>query len=447
MSLHSKGVKSSPHDQNPRYIAAGDLMHWLQSSRIDYHLRGHFKIASDFGLYKHIVSSVVRFRRRLEVSIELLTKRSLNKIDSEALVCLFIGLVQLDKDSRVESYAAINESVELIKKLGKPYLKGFVNANLRRYLREREAIEYSIDSRPLDIATSHEKEQVTRWINQFGAEKAKSICQANNRLPVLHIVLNPSFDGDEIVRELKLAGFELSDCHREGFSVRNPEGFFKTKWANDGCFLVQDRSFQLINCFLDEIPKKNVLDACAAPGGKTIHFEWKFETQSELLVATDVDRQRLELLKENLVMFRSKAQVIHADLLKPPFKQQFDLVICDAPCSGTGTIRKHPEIKWLRSKNDYVKNQKIQIGLLKSLAETVKPGGHLLYVTCSLEAEENQKVVDAFLNYAKKDFSLVPLSYSCLKEDFITEEGYYQAVTSESRMGAFSALFKRKSPR
>ncbi len=423
--------------------AAKHLIRWVDSGQVVYGPRESFISDSDYTFYKHLMSGVVRHWRRLEYIIGLLTGKPVEKLDKEVLVSLALGLIQLEEDSRTEPYAAINETVELPALLNKPYLKGFINANLRRYTRDRDSIRKDTERQMLGVVTSHTDEMIDRWTRQFGAERTEQICNANNILPQLQMVVNPAFDKQAVISELQKQGFQVDDVHETGFSIENPAGLFDTLLVNRGALLVQDRSFQDVNKLVASLPKTRVLDLCAAPGGKLIHIEWEYAGEIELLVACEISHTRLNLLKQNLKSYQSKALPVQSDALAPPFGIPFDLVILDAPCSGTGTIRKHPEIKWSRSPTDFERNQKVQIQLLEKSADLVKPQGHLLYVTCTLENEENRSVVDQFLKERSDRFQLVRLDSSMVDTEYLTDDGYYQCLTSADRMGCFAALLKK----
>ena len=360
------------------------------------------------------------------------------------MVCLMIGLVQLDILSGVQDYAAVNETVELIAFFKKPHLKGFINGNLRSFLRRKDELETGLGQQPLSIRSSHPTWMVERWQNQYGLATAEKICIANNHQPEIRVVLNPAFDREKI--EADLAGsHEIVARHPEGFTLNNPAGLFDTKWAKAGAFLVQDHSSQQINRLIDPLPKSRVLDACAAPGGKLFHMEWQFKDDIDQLVALEISEQRLERLKANRKSFRSHALLARMDATVPALSAGFDLILVDAPCSSTGTIQKHPELKWQRNEKDIYQNQQNQLSILTGLEGLVKVAGHLLYVTCSLEKEENQDVIGKFLDKHAHTFRLVPFSTGQIEKEYLSPEGFYQCLPQESAMGLFAALLQKTS--
>ncbi|MCG8334935.1 MAG: hypothetical protein MJE63_10480 [Proteobacteria bacterium] len=440
----SKSQKRQPiQNQNPRLVAARSLISWLKSNTVDILARNAFQQPSDYTFYRHLVSNVIRHKSKYEFFIQKLTGKSLKKLDYEAKACLMLGLTQLETDSKVEDYAAINETVDLMGPLKKPYLKGFVNANLRRFTRERRQLENDLNRQEISIRTSHPPSFIDRWKKQFGEETADAICQANNIQPQVQLVLNPAFQFEQIISGLKTEGFHCMDIDEGTLTISNPAGLFDSEWAKKGAFLIQDRSFQPLNKIMADLPKSTVLDACSAPGGKLINLEWSFSDDIEILVGCEINQGRLKRLRENRNHFRSDAHLVQCDCSRPPFKQTFDLIILDAPCSATGTIRKHPELKWSRNRDDLIRNQMLQVKLVESCSHLLNPGGKLLYVTCSLEAEENQEVVQYFTEKKSSAIKMLPIKSSEIDGSLITNEGFYQALPSQSQMGCFAALFEK----
>lgn len=427
-----------------RLLAAKTLLPWFKGKALVISDKSSFSLTSEYTLYKYLVSSVVRFKAKLEFYIEELAKRPLSKLDAEVVICLMLGLIQLDEDSKIEQHAALFETVELLKKLHKPHLKGFVNANLRQYLRTREKLNVKLAQQALVTRSSHADFMVNRWQQQYGDQLTEEVCRSNNILPDIQIVLSPKFSIKEVVPSLEEQGYLLTDLHKNGFCVKNPAGLFETSWAQKGAFLVQDRSFQVISHLVSRLPKTSVLDACASPGGKLVHLDWVYPDEIELLVGAELSPYRMHRLKENCDRLKCRAELLCMDATKPALRKEFDLIVVDAPCSGTGTIRKHPEIKWNRTVQDFQNNGKRQLEILEAMAPLVRVGGHLLYVTCSLEIEENQKVAENFMHQHPDDFVQVPFDERLLPENAIKSSGCYQVLPSEKSMGGFAILFKKQ---
>ncbi|MBT6499914.1 MAG: hypothetical protein HOK67_08410 [Deltaproteobacteria bacterium] len=427
---------------NSRQTAALDLLEWLRSGRIVYRRREDLATPQDYALYRNLVSSVIRHKGKFVFFIEVLTDRSLEKLDREVVICLLLGLAQLDQLSGIHEYAAVNETVELISFFKKNRLKGFINGNLRSFLRRRDELEEKLKQQPLSARSSHPEWMVKRWQNQYGRDKTEKMCTANNLLPRIRVIVNPAFDRENIEADLA-SRYEIDEQHSEGFTLNNPAGLFETQWADKGAFLVQDHSSQQINRLIQLLPKMCVLDACASPGGKLFHMEWRFEKEIDQLVALEISEMRLERLKANKKKYRSRAQLVRMDAACPALTTGFDLILVDAPCSATGTIQKHPELKWQRCEADILQNQQKQLAILNGLREVVKVNGYLLYVTCSLEKEENQIVIQKFLERQSHRYSLIPFSPAQVDESNLTPDGFYQCLPQESTMGLFAALLQR----
>ena len=418
-------------------------MTWYRSNQIHFLQRDTFANPSDYALYRFLVSSVIRHKTRYLTIIEGLTQRRIEKIDLEALICLMLGLSQLEPGMKIREYAAVNETVELLIELKKPFLKGFVNANLRSFLRNKESLLEGCPQR-VEIETSHPKWMVKRWRTQYGDSDTTKICQGNNVFPKLNIVINPKYPKESVLADLITHDIEIIDEGKNGLSISSPVGIFDTDSSKSGSFLIQDLSSQDLIRMINPLQKKRVLDACAAPGGKLFHLEWAYGSDIEHLVAADVSAARMHRLVENKKRYSSRSDIVMMDAKNPALKPGFDLVLVDAPCSSTGTIQKHPEIKWNRRLEDFYSNHNNQLEIVDRLSCLVNERGCLLYITCSLEKEENQMVVDEFLKHNSKDFSLLPFQELTDSPSLISKEGYYISLPDTHRMGMFAALLQKK---
>jgi len=430
---------------SPRLAAVVDLIEWIDKKQIRFRDRKDFNGSLDYSLYRFITSDAIRHCSMFFFLIEMLTQRRISKLDREVLACLLVGLVQLMHLDKINEYAAVNETVNLVTHFNKKYLKGFVNANLRSFIRKRDALYNQLKDQELPIKTSHPEWMVSRWVKQYGKQVAVKICESNNILPQLQIVLNPSKDVNTALVELKSHSFDVTDIHSKGFTILNPAGLFDTQFAQEGSFLVQDRSSQLLNDIVKPLAKKRVLDACASPGGKMFHLEWYNGNEIDELIGLDISEFRVRKLNENKKRLNSKALIIQADARLSGLKNKFDLILVDAPCSGTGVIQKHPEIKWNRKIDDFSQNQQSQLDLLNGLKVDIKDGGHILYSTCSLEEEENQMVINRFLAENESGFSVVPIQMEMSDDTMVDENGYFRCLPNGKQMGMFAALLKKES--
>lgn len=412
-------------EDNPRRLAFADLLHWLKNNDLRLREPSAFKHPGGAGLYRELISSAVRHKNRLMALIGLLSDRKPHELDSEAMAALMLGLVQLGPQSRVEPYAALNESVDLLAWAGKPYLKGLVNAGLRRYQREGTALEGKLEGRAL--AWSHPEWMLKRWEAEYGAEGLEQIAQSGNQPPQVWLVAHPELGVEGLQTALAEEGLETQI--EEGFlRATKPQGLFDSQAFKAGKFFVQDPSAQLVAQWAARLKPTKFLDACAAPGGKLSYLLW---AQPGLdAVATEPNSGRLKRLEANLKRLGQNARLEQGGAEDFDPSEAFDLVLADVPCSATGTIGKHPELKWDRSLGDIQRNQQMQLELLANLAGQVKPGGRLLYSTCSLEPEENQAVVEAFLAEFRQ-FAAEPYG---------PEQPYLRQLPRPGRSGSFAAL-------
>lgn len=438
-----KKGKTELNLNNPRVAAVIDLLDWIDTQQIRFRERPDFINPLDYSLYRFLISDAIRHCRMFYFVIESLTQRKINKLDREVLASLLIGLVQLMHLDKINEYAAVNETVNLLVFFDKKYLKGFVNANLRSFIRKRKSLLELLKKQELSTRTSHPDWMTNRWIKQYGEQVAVKICESNNILPQLQVVSNPSINIDVALAELADKKFNIVDIHSKGFTIQNPAGFFDTPLAQNGSFLVQDRSSQLLNSIVQSLPKKRVLDACASPGGKLFHLEWYNGGEIDELIGFDISKFRIRRLDENKKRLKSKALIVQADARISCLKKLFDLILVDAPCSGTGVIQKHPEIKWDRKIKNFKTNQQSQLDLLNGLKDNIRVGGHILYSTCSLEKEENQMVIERFLADNISDFSLIPIQIETGEDMMIDENGCFQCLPNGKQMGVFAALLKR----
>ena len=310
----------------------------------------------DAGLAEEIALGVLRRRGAIDWIIQKLSGRPVQKLDREVLAALRMGVYQLRWLDRIPAHAAINESVELIKKARKRSAGGFANAVLRKVT--REPLEWPDDATRLSCP----QWLLDRWSARYGAEVARGIAEAGLQRPERFVRIPPGADVP--------AGLEATDV--EGAYV-----------GDAGELQVQDISAQAIVPLLNLQPGQTFLDLCSAPGNKTAQA---LETAVRG-VACDVSLQRLQLVR------RAGIPLVALDAIRPlPFARKFDRILVDTPCSGTGTLRRNPEIKWKLRPDDIADLQQRQVAILRNALALLAPGGRLVYSTCSLEPEENEAV-------------------------------------------------------
>ncbi len=404
----------------------------------------------DRSLCHEIVLGVLRTKLYLDEIIKKLTKKSLKKFDLEVLNALRIGLYQIFYLDRVPAYSAVNESVSLVKLAKKKSAGGLVNAVLRRALKEEFELKFSDDLKKISIETSHPVWLIERWKEQFGLESAKKIAEANNQTPKMTFRLTAEFyrnDTDKQVGILKSIEDKVakSEVTEDSFVVKELTGELR-ELAADGLIYFQDEGSQIVASSVNLQENESFFDVCASPGSKTTFLQMdiaKRKIQHKIFVAGDFYRHRIRNLKTNCEnQGVENIEIVQYDASENlPFgDESFDVVLVDAPCSGTGTIRNNPEIRYNLNEADFSELSFKQLAILHHASKPVKHGGRLVYSTCSLETEENEKVIRKFLQ-ENSGFEKIRVN---LGESFLTAEGFARIFPHrEDTDGFFIAVLKR----
>ncbi len=349
----------------------------------------------DHALCTELVMGVLRWRSVLDTAIEEVASQPLAKLDLEVLLTLRLGAYQLGWLERVPARAAIYESVELVKKARKRSAAAFVNAILRKLAREATKLRppalsgSSVSS--LAAAYAHPEWLVKRWVAEYAAEQATRICAYDQQVPLTAIRLRQA--GAE--EELRQAGVEVA----AGAFLANARRVLigeitHTAAFREGRSAIQDEASQLVATVVGR--GQRLLDCCAAPGGKTAILADR--NPGSQIIAAELHPQRARLLRR--LLRGENVQVICADAEHLPLSGEFDRVLADVPCSGTGTLARNPEIKWRLQPQDLADLHARQLAIAKAAVKRLAPGGRLVYSTCSLEREENQAVVEEVLREA-----------------------------------------------
>jgi len=369
---------------------ASELLHASRFSRLS---------PADHRLLMEIGMGVLRWRSLLDETIRPHSSQPLAKLDLEVLTSLRMGVYQLLFLDRIPQYAAIDESVELTKRVRKRSAAGFVNAVLRKIAKETPR------SRKLDPCLAHPQWLVERWTRHFGVPAAQAICAYDQtaRAPSLRI------SNSAVVEQLRRDGVELQPGRlvSNAFIVRAGD-VTQTSAFRERRFALQDEASQLIALLGGN--GRALLDCCAAPGGKTAAIATALPDAQ--IFATEIHPHRARVLRQ--MAPQANVQVLAADARQLPFGADFDRVLADGPCSGTGTLARNPEIKWRLKPEDISDLQQRQIAILSSALKHVAPGGRLVYSTCSLEAEENEEVLKAALR-ENAEFEVLPMEQELAK--------------------------------
>jgi 16S rRNA (cytosine967-C5)-methyltransferase len=370
---------------------------------------------ADRALCHELVLGVLRWQLLLDKIVEHFSKRTIESLDLPVRIALRLGLYQLRFLSRIPASAAVNESVSLVRSARLSSAAAFVNAVLRRAIREAEYDPASETTDPLEriaIQTSHPIWLIDRWVNAFGLDEAESFARANNEVPptAFRVVHTRTNEGEVLSR---LGSASASSVLRE--------------LAAEGLIYLQDEASQLVAHTLDAHPGERVLDLCAAPGGKTTLIA-DLSDDNAMIVAADRSAARMTTVMKTAALQKLKSirpVLLDAGATLPFTRDAFDRVLVDAPCSGTGTLRRNPEIRWRLSNSDILNFAATQKRFLRNAADAVRPGGQLVYSTCSVESEENEEVIDESL---KEDHRFQPLKTIRTWPHREGTDGFFMAV-------------------
>ncbi|RDS88374.1 16S rRNA (cytosine(967)-C(5))-methyltransferase RsmB [Pseudomonas fluorescens] len=353
----------------------------------------------DRGFTQDLAFGTARWQPRLSALAAKLLQKPFKAADADVEALLLVGLYQL-LYTRVPAHAAIGETVGCADKLKKPWAKALLNAVLRRAQRESEALLAELEHDPV-VRTAH-----PRWLQKslkaFWPEQWEAICAANNAHPPMILRVNRRHHRrDAYLHLLTNAGINATPCvySNDGIVLEAATDVRSLPGFAEGWISVQDEAAQLTADLLDLAPGQRVLDACCAPGGKTCHI---LEVEKDLagVVAVDLEAKRLVRVRENLARLGLSAELIAADGRDTATwwdGKPFQRILLDAPCSATGVIRRHPDIKLTRQPDDITALAVLQGELLDALWPTLEVGGILLYATCSTLPTENTEVIEAFL--------------------------------------------------
>ncbi|MEN3338344.1 MAG: rRNA (cytosine967-C5)-methyltransferase [Acidobacteriota bacterium] len=438
-------------------LAAYDVLRAVNGGRSDLptalaRARTRLDDERDRALAGEIATGTLRWQGAFDRIVAAFAKRPVSKMDAEVLDVLRMTAFQLLHLDRIPASAAVNDAVNLVSKAGKKSAAGLVNAVLRRISRERGALP--LPPRPEDPAAdrhaaieylsgalSHPEWLVSRWLDRYGFEATEAWARFDNSPAALTLRVNTLRTSRAALQDVLLG---------HGVSTRParfaPDGLvvmagnpLLTPAADDGLFVVQDESSQLVGLLTAAIPGERILDACAAPGGKTTAMAAAMGNRG-LIVATDLRGRRVDLLARAVrAAGAACVRVVRADASGVlPFGPVFDCVLLDAPCSGLGTLRRDPDIRWRRSEASLEGLAATQLSMLERGAEVLRPGGRLIYATCSSEPEENELVLSRFLE-ARSDFIQEPVILPAALAAFRTAAGHFRTLPFREELEAFFA--------
>ena len=419
--------------------------------------------ARDRRLVHELVLGTLRFRSRLEYLISSASGVPAARIEKKLRVLLGLGAYQLIRMSRIPEYAAVNEIVALARKLaGGRRAAGFANAVLRKIAASGKDIKLpDAEKDPegyLAVTLGHPRWLARKWVKRLGFEETASLEEANNERPPCFFFPNPLHpDASSLFLESRARADDDNGLVYEPFPtvpgcLKADRSLGASAAAREGLIQIQDAASRLVCLLLGAVAGERVLDACSAPGGKSAALAALMDNKG-LIVAADSSFPRLAEAAKSFRRLRveNAAPVLTDFAAGPPFLGTFDRILLDAPCTGTGTLRRNPDIKWNLTAAALARAARIQKKLLRSVSQSLKAGGVLVYSTCSLEEEENENVVRDFIS-GNADFVHEPLErflsmeardFSFFKP-FATPDGFLRSYPHRHGMdGFFAAVLRR----
>lgn len=418
---------------------------------------------ADASLATELTLGVLRWQRLLDFLLQRRVERRCEQLDLEVLLALRLGLYQLRYLNRVPQHAAINESVELVKRAHKSSAAGMVNAVLRRIAAEARVAGAELEKlipavtpveERLGLIYSHPTWLVARWLKSFGEERTTALLQANNQPALLTCAVLEEETSNRVAEELRKSRFEVGPGRWLRGALQISGGNPASSEAyRAGQINFQDEASQMVAHLVDARNSQSILDACAAPGGKTLILARAAAPRGRV-IAGDIHEHRLRMIEQQLKRTHIKnVSPAKVDATQPfVFSEEFDRVLIDAPCSGTGTLSRNPEIRWRLKAQDLNEAHRSQAAMLRNALAAAGESGRVVYSTCSLEPEENENVVAAVLAETPgwRVISGQPalgrhLRHSDMADKFFAANGFFRTFAPEHGTdGFFAAVLARR---
>ena len=408
----------------------------------------------DRALLTELVYGTLRWRGTIDARLSRHLRRPLVETDAVIRNLLRVTLYQLLFLDRIPDYAAVNDAVQIAKKHKGGKVAGFVNGVLRNFLRGKnvtaapQAADDSIAT--LAVEYSHPEWLVKQWLEYFGLEAAKALMRANNERSPLVLRVNTLKSNRKAFLDLLEKNGITAVATRwspQGVWVQSGSAVDGLPGFHQGLFQVQGEASHLVAYLLAPQPGERVLDACAAPGGKSTQIAELMKDAGEVM-AVDISTRGIEKIRDNatrLGLTSIRARLSDASReFAGSFLGHFDRILVDAPCSGLGTLRSHPEIKWHRNPSDIERLSRLQEKILDRVASCLKPGGVLVYSTCTLTPDENEQIVESFLQ-AHREFELENAAgYLPEQAKPMAQGSYFMALPHRHNTDGFFAARMRK---
>ncbi len=410
----------------------------------------------DRSLMTAIIFGVLRWQGKLDYIINYFSTNTIKTIDPGIRHILRIGTFQIVCLSRIPDAAAVNTAVDMAKASRFPWAAGYVNAILRRISREHHQVVYPDKTNdPVEriCAEKSMPEWLTkRWMDRYGIEETEALCDRINSIPDITVRINTlQTDFETLEQSLK------NDVEKMGRTKYSPVGLSfsrpripipEMKSFINGWFQIQDEAAQLVTLLLDPKPGEMILDSCSGLGGKTGHIAQLMENKGTIM-ALDIDKRKLDCLNHDMNRLGvNNVNTAAVDIENPLDKKQlgeFDRILLDAPCTGLGVLQRNPDAKWNIKKQNFIYYHKRQIKLLHAVSQLVKHSGILVYAVCSMEPEENEDVINEFLN-SHSDFVIDKNSGQLHgnAHTFLDGNGFFRTIPHKHGMDGFFAVRLKK---
>ena len=422
---------------------------------IDYEIKTEVLNDYDKSLLNEICHGVIRWMRRLDWFLNGFYRGQWEKCMPEIKNTLRVALYQILFLNKIPDYAAVNEATEFVKRISTQKHADVVNGLLRTIIRTKDELIYptrEIDEvKYLGIMQSHPNWMVKRWIQRFGFDDAEKLAESNNKRPILTVRINTlKISREDFLKKLTEKNIVYRFCkYTENFiTLRLMSKIYLDEYFKNGFYAVQDESAGLVSALLNPGENDLILDMCSAPGGKSSHIAQLLGNKGHI-IAVDKYDAKIKMIRENL----ERLGVTNTEFVQDNAEefsneaitsQKFDKILLDAPCSGLGVLSKKPDIRWKREIEDIINLSKIQTKLLESASGLIKPGGVIVYSTCTTEPEENIDVVKAFLA-SHPEFTIDNAS-QYVNKDLVNEEGCIETFPHRNGIdGSFAARLVKKN--
>ncbi len=415
-------------------------------------LRNAKLTGQDKAFIQELFYGVIRWRVRLDWIIQDFFRGSFSKSPRFVKYILQVSFYQLIFLKNIPTYAVINEAVRLAKKRGGIYWGNKINAILRKFTREEQSIVWpdarTKPAKNIAVRFSHPLWLVERWISQWGIEETEALCQTNNQIPAISVRVNRlKTTTEKLVDIFEKAGIKasVSDFNSDFLLLKRLPDVENFEPFQKGLFTIQDVSAGFPCLLLDPKPGEKIIDLCSAPGGKATYLA-ELSSDRGAIVAADRNFSRLNLVSQNKDRLKLKfVHLLQADGINF-YSKQVDKVLVDAPCSGLGVLAKRVDLRWKRTISQIDELRNIQLNLLRNAADLVRPGGVIVYCTCTIEPDENERVVADFLAENKK-FRIEDAA-AFIPKELTQTDGFIKTFPHRHGMdGSFAARLIKKSER